>query len=58
MNELVVRSTDYHTAGEPFRIVADPPVRLSLRATARQRELVAGFAVPGRVNRSVRPGRR
>src|SRR5215471_2745756 len=27
MTELV-RSMDYHTAGEPFRIVADPPVRL------------------------------
>jgi hypothetical protein len=23
-----VSTTDYHTAGEPFRIVADPPVTL------------------------------
>jgi proline racemase len=33
-----VRATDYHTAGEPFRIVADPPVELGGDSVADRRE--------------------
>ena len=37
MAEFVVRTIDYHTAGEPFRIVADPPVDLSGDSVADRR---------------------
>jgi len=42
MTELVVRSIDYHTAGEPFRIVADPPVPLPGGNVADRRANAAG----------------
>ncbi|MGN6794681.1 MAG: proline racemase family protein, partial [Streptosporangiaceae bacterium] len=42
MTELVVRSVDYHTAGEPFRIVADPPVKLPGSTVADRRAHAAG----------------
>ena len=35
-----VSTTDYHTAGEPFRIVADPPVPIA-GATVAERRIVA-----------------
>jgi len=31
------RETDYHTGGEPFRIVAAPPVRIPGRTVAERR---------------------
>ena len=37
MSDVVVRTTDYHTAGEPFRIVADPPVDLAGDSVADRR---------------------
>ena len=33
----VVATTDYHTAGEPFRIVADPPVTIEGQTVAERR---------------------
>jgi proline racemase len=35
-----VSTTDYHTAGEPFRIVADPPVSIN-GATVAERRIFA-----------------
>jgi proline racemase len=35
--DFVVRAVDYHTAGEPFRIVADPPVGLGGDSVADRR---------------------
>jgi proline racemase len=32
-----VRTTDYHTAGEPFRIVEEPPVPLLGRTVGERR---------------------
>jgi len=32
-----IATTDYHTAGEPFRIVADPPVAIEGRTVAERR---------------------
>ena len=32
-----IRTTDYHTGGEPFRIVADPPVRIPGSSVADRR---------------------
>jgi proline racemase len=49
MNELVVRSTDYHTAGEPFRIVADPPLRLPGGDVAERRVNAADDAEVNRL---------
>lgn len=37
MADFVVRTIDYHTAGEPFRIVADPPVDLGGDSVADRR---------------------
>ena len=37
MADFVVRAVDYHTAGEPFRIVADPPVGLGGDSVADRR---------------------
>jgi proline racemase len=34
---LTIRTTDYHTAGEPFRIVAEPPVAILGRTVAERR---------------------
>jgi proline racemase len=42
MTDLVVRAIDYHTAGEPFRIVADPPVELSGDTVADRRARAIG----------------
>jgi proline racemase len=42
MTEIVARTTDYHTAGEPFRIVADPPVDLPGQTVAERRVNAAG----------------
>lgn len=39
----ICTSVDFHTAGEPFRIVAEPPVEIPGRSVAQRREL----AVPG-----------
>jgi proline racemase len=35
---VVVRTVDYHTAGEPFRLVPDPPVPIPGRTVAERRE--------------------
>jgi proline racemase/trans-L-3-hydroxyproline dehydratase len=32
-----IHTTDYHTGGEPFRIVADPPVTIEGRTVAERR---------------------
>ena len=37
-----VTATDYHTAGEPFRIVADPPVALPGVSVADRRVRATG----------------
>lgn len=37
MTDFVVRTVDYHTAGEPFRIVAEPPVELGGESVADRR---------------------
>lgn len=37
MAEIVARTVDYHTAGEPFRIVVDPVVQLPGRTVAERR---------------------
>jgi proline racemase len=37
MPDLVVATTDYHTAGEPFRIVEAPPVEIRGRSVAERR---------------------
>ena len=37
VTDLVVRTIDYHTAGEPFRIVADPAVELAGDSVADRR---------------------
>jgi proline racemase len=42
MTDFVVRAIDYHTAGEPFRIVADPPVELSGDSVADRRARAIG----------------
>ena len=39
----ICTSVDFHTAGEPFRIVADPPVEIPGASVAQRRDL----AVPG-----------
>ena len=39
----ICTSVDFHTAGEPFRIVAEPPVEIPGASVAQRREL----AVPG-----------
>ncbi len=48
MTDFVVRGVDYHTAGEPFRIVADPPVELGGDGVAGRR---ARATVDPEVNR-------
>ncbi len=37
-----IATTDYHTGGEPFRIVADPPVPIPGRTVAERRALAIG----------------
>jgi proline racemase len=37
VTDLTVRTTDYHTAGEPFRIVAEPPVDIPGGSVADRR---------------------
>jgi proline racemase len=37
MTNISVSTTDYHTAGEPFRIVADPPVGIEGNTVAERR---------------------
>jgi proline racemase len=37
VTDFVVRTVDYHTAGEPFRIVAEPPVELGGKSVADRR---------------------
>ena len=41
--KTICTSVDFHTAGEPFRIVAEPPVEIPGSSVAQRREL----AVPG-----------
>ena len=41
--KTICTSFDFHTAGEPFRIVAEPPVEIPGESVAQRREL----AVPG-----------
>jgi proline racemase len=41
--KTICTSVDFHTAGEPFRIVAEPPVEIPGTSVAERREL----AVPG-----------
>lgn len=41
--KTICTSVDFHTAGEPFRIVAEPPVEIPGESVAQRREL----AVPG-----------
>ncbi|HEX6151583.1 proline racemase family protein [Nocardioides sp.] len=57
-----ITTTDYHTGGEPFRIVADPPVpRLAVlaadgrlpRGTALRHESIVGSTFLGTVLQSV-----
>jgi proline racemase len=40
MTNFSVATTDYHTAGEPFRIVADPPVGIEGNTVAERRVFV------------------
>ena len=42
MLPLQIPATDYHTGGEPFRIVADPPVPIPGRTVAERRALAIG----------------
>lgn len=37
MTDPAVRAIDYHTAGEPFRIIADPPVEIRGSTVAQRR---------------------
>jgi proline racemase/trans-L-3-hydroxyproline dehydratase len=37
-----IATTDYHTGGEPFRIVADPPVPIPGRTVAERRARAIG----------------
>src|SRR5580704_6846033 len=37
-----IRATDYHAGGEPFRIVADPPVPIPGRTVAERRARAIG----------------
>ncbi|AMT92442.1 proline racemase [Brevibacterium linens] len=37
--KTICTSVDFHTAGEPFRIVAEPPVEIPGRSVAERREL-------------------
>ena len=46
--DVAVRTVDYHTAGEPFRIVPEPPRRASPARPSRER----------RAHAAGRPGRR
>src|SRR4051812_25346395 len=39
MLPATIRTTDYHTGGEPFRIVVDPPVPIPGRSVAERRAL-------------------
>ena len=39
-----IATTDYHTGGEPFRIVVDPPVAIPGRTVAERRVLAIGDA--------------
>ncbi len=39
MLPATIRTTDYHTGGEPFRIVVDPPVPIPGRTVAERRAL-------------------
>lgn len=41
MKDLAIRTVDYHTAGEPFRIVAEPPVEIRGSSVAERRALAA-----------------
>ncbi|MCL2781992.1 MAG: proline racemase, partial [Actinomycetia bacterium] len=41
-----IRTEDYHTGGEPFRVVADPPVPIPGDSVAdRRARAIAGTAV-------------
>jgi proline racemase len=51
MSDPVVRSVDYHTAGEPFRIVAEPPVEIRGSSVAERRAFAAGDPAAGRLRR-------
>jgi proline racemase len=42
MTDLIISAVDYHTAGEPFRIVADPPVEIRGDSVAERRAHAAG----------------
>jgi proline racemase len=42
MTDLRISAVDYHTAGEPFRIVADPPVEIGGHTVAERRAHAAG----------------
>ncbi len=48
MTDPAVRAIDYHTAGEPFRIVADPPLQIRGSTVAQRR---ANAASDPEVNR-------
>jgi proline racemase len=39
--KTICTSVDFHTAGEPFRIVAEPPVEIPGTSVAERRELKA-----------------
>jgi proline racemase len=40
--DVAVRTVDYHTGGEPFRIVPEPPVRIDGATVAKRRVFCAG----------------
>jgi proline racemase len=42
VSDLAISAVDYHTAGEPFRIVADPPVDIRGHSVAERRAHAAG----------------
>jgi proline racemase len=48
---MEVSATDYHTAGEPFRIVADPGVEIPGVTVAQRRERAMGTEAVDRVRR-------
>ncbi len=41
LTDVVIRTIDFHTGGEPFRIVADPPVDILGRTVAERRVFAA-----------------
>jgi proline racemase len=49
--DVPVRTVDYHTAGEPFRIVPEPPVHLAGATVAARREAALSDPAVGELRR-------